>query len=55
MASILLHTCSKTLKYEKVYGGKDCRTEDMRVVLPACDSNFAFHPCSLELSFSIKN
>ena len=55
MASILLHTCLGTLKHEKVYRGKDCRIEDVRVVLPTCDTNFAFHPCSLELSFSIKN
>ena len=45
---------SGTLKQEKVYKGSDCKTDEMSVDLPAWDSNFAFHPWSLEVSLSTK-
>ena len=52
--SILLQIDLGTLKQEKVYKGRDWRTEEMRVVLPTCERSLAFQPCSLELSLSIR-
>ena len=45
----------RNLKTREVYNGRDWRTEEMRIVLPACERSLAFQPCSLELSLSIKN
>ena len=51
---LFMAMASGTLKQEKVYKGSDCKTDEMSVDLPAWDSNFAFHPWSLEVILSTK-
>ena len=52
--SILLVIVSGTLKQQKVYKGMSWRIEEMRVVLPACETKLAFQPWSLAWILSSK-
>ena len=54
IASIWLQILAGTRKQEKVYKGKEWSTEFIRVAWPACESSLAFHPWSLDLSFSTR-
>ena len=53
--SIFLQIVSGTLKQENVYKGRVWRIEAIRVVLPAWERRFAFHPYSLDWSLSTRN
>ena len=45
----------RNLETCEVYIGMDWRVDLIRVVLPAWDRSFAFHPCNLECILSTRN
>lgn len=55
IAFSLLHTAFGILKQENEYKGTDCRTEEIKVLMLAWDSNLAFQPWSFALTLSIRS